>query len=171
MSLLSTEVAHWAKRSVLCWLASVDATGQPNVSPKEIYAVFDEAHLVIANIASPKSISNIAYSPLVCVSFIDIFAQKGIKIFGSARNIKKKNAEFEQWVKPLREKAGSKFPIHSVIVVAAAAVEPIIAPSYRLFPEETTEQNQIQAAYNTYGVSERKGSAFHSFNQDGFAAG
>jgi predicted pyridoxine 5'-phosphate oxidase superfamily flavin-nucleotide-binding protein len=156
MSLLSAEVAHWAERSVLCWLASVDATGQPNVSPKEIYAVFDDTHIVIANIASPRSVANIVHSPKVCVSFIDIFAQKGVKVWGTARNIGKENAQFNQWVKPLREKAGSRFPIHSVIVVTTTAVEPIIAPSYRLFPEQTTEQAQIQTAYGTYRVIEPK---------------
>jgi predicted pyridoxine 5'-phosphate oxidase superfamily flavin-nucleotide-binding protein len=66
--LLSAEVAHWTGRSVLCWLASVDAAGQPSVAPKEIYAVFDETHIVIAHIASPQSVANIAHSPRVCVS-------------------------------------------------------------------------------------------------------
>jgi predicted pyridoxine 5'-phosphate oxidase superfamily flavin-nucleotide-binding protein len=156
MSLLSAEVTHWAGRSVLCWLASVDATGQPNVAPKEIYAVFDAAHIVIANIASPRSLSNIRHSPPVCVSFIDIFAQRGIKVFGNARHVMKEDADFDQWVKPLREKAGSRFPIHGVIVIAATTVESIVAPSYRLFPAQTTEQGQIQAAYDAYGVVERE---------------
>jgi len=47
------------QRSVLCWLATVDAHGQPNVSPKEVFAAFDEKHLVIAHIASPLSVKNI----------------------------------------------------------------------------------------------------------------
>ena len=33
-----------------------------------------------------------------------------------------------------------------------SAVEPIIAPSYRLYPHETTEQSQVQSALRTYGV-------------------
>jgi len=45
--------------SVLCWLATVDAQGQPHVSPKEVFAVFDEQHLVIAHIASPTSVKNV----------------------------------------------------------------------------------------------------------------
>jgi len=42
----------------MCWLATVDRHGQPNVSPKEIFAAFDSEHLVIANIASPSSVRN-----------------------------------------------------------------------------------------------------------------
>jgi hypothetical protein len=117
-----------------------------------MYAVFDETHIAIANIASPRSVSNIAHSPKVCVSFIDVFAQRGVKIFGGALNIKKENTDFGRWAGPLYEKAGPKFSIHGVIVVTATAVEPIMAPSYRLFPEQTTEQGQIQAAYRRYGV-------------------
>jgi hypothetical protein len=93
----------------------------------------------------------------VCVSFIDVFAQKGFKIFGNARNVKNENAGFDRWVMPLYEKAGPKFPIHSVIVVTATAVEPIVAPSYRLFPEQVTEQGLVEAACRTYGVVRREG--------------
>ena len=35
---------------VLCWLATADADGQPNVSPKEVFAVVDDQPLVIAHI-------------------------------------------------------------------------------------------------------------------------
>jgi hypothetical protein len=48
--------------------------------------------------------------------------------------------------------AGDRFPIHSVFLVRATAVEPIVAPSYRLYPSETTEASQVQAALCTYGV-------------------
>ena len=57
--MLSSEVQNSAAHSVLCWLATVDGNGQPNVSPKEIFAVFDTEHLVVANIASPTSVRNI----------------------------------------------------------------------------------------------------------------
>jgi hypothetical protein len=60
--LLPNEVINAAQRSILCWLASVAPDGQPNVSPKEIYAIFDDTHIVIANIASPRSASNIMHS-------------------------------------------------------------------------------------------------------------
>jgi predicted pyridoxine 5'-phosphate oxidase superfamily flavin-nucleotide-binding protein len=33
MTLLNESVSEAARRSVLCWLATVDAEGQPNVAP------------------------------------------------------------------------------------------------------------------------------------------
>lgn len=153
--MLTADIQEFARRSTLCWLATVDADGQPNVSPKEVFAVLDAQHLVIANIASPGSIRNIAVNPRVCVSFIDIFAQKGFKVRGLARNVRRQEADYSRWAAPLEAMAGPRFPIHSVMVVAATAVEPIIAPSYRLYPKETTEASQIESAFRSYGVRPR----------------
>jgi uncharacterized protein len=157
--MLSSQVLNSASHSVLCWLATVDESGQPNVSPKEIFAVFDAENLVIANIASPTSARNISVNPRVCVSFIDVFVQKGFKVIGSARNVLRHDPEFSSWSAPLEAMAGPRFPIHSVLVVRADAVEPILAPSYRLYPAETTEQSQVASAMRAYGVERTRGDA------------
>lgn len=102
------------QRSVLCWLATADAHGQTNVSPKEVFAAFDEQRLVIAHIASPISLRNIQQNPKVCVSLIDIFVQKGWKLIGQAHEI--------------------------------------LAPSYRFYPDSTTEEGQMDGAMKVYGV-------------------
>ena len=150
MLILETLVS--ARKSVLCWLATADAQGQPNVSPKEIFAVYDSANMLIANIASPTSARNIESNPRVCVSFIDIFVQKGFKVLGTARNIRKQDADYEKWAAPLQAMAGSRFPIRSVILVCVNSCEPILAPSYQLYAEETTEHAQEASAMRAYGV-------------------
>ena len=150
--MLTAEVEDLASRSVLCWLATVDARGQPNVSPKEVFAIFDASHVVIANIASPTSVRNIGQNSRVCVSFVDVFVQKGFKILGTARNVGAGHPEFVRWSAPLVAKAGVRFPVHSAIVVEAESLELILAPSYRLYAAETTELAQVQAAMLSYGV-------------------
>jgi uncharacterized protein len=150
--MITTDVRDAAQRSVLCWLATVDQTGQPNVSPKEIFAVMDDRHLVIANIASPCSVRNVATDSRVCVSFVDVFVQKGFKVNGTARNVRKSDADFVHWSAPLALMAGPRFPMHSVLVIQATAIEPIVAPSYRLYPQDTTEAAQIASAMRAYGV-------------------
>lgn len=155
MHLLSPEILHTASRSVLCWLATVSPDGRPNVSPKEIWAVADDSHLVIANIASPTSVRNVRHSMQACVSFIDVFVQKGFKLTGEAVNFERTHPSFQRWAAPLLSKAEPRFTVRSVIVVRVEAVEPILAPSYRLYPEETTEAGQIASAHETYGVVAR----------------
>lgn len=150
--MLTPEVQKSAAASVLCWLATVNDCGRPNVSPKELFAIFDERHLVIANIASPGSVRNVLRNAQVCVSFVDVFVQKGFKIIGNCVNVTADSAEFTRWMAPLADRVGTRFPVHSVLVVAAEQVEPIIAPSYRFFPNETSEASQVASAMRCYGV-------------------
>lgn len=151
-NLLTDAVRDAARRSVLCWLATVDAQGQPNVSPKEVWAIVDEQHVVVANIASPMSVRNIAQQPRVCLSFVDVFVQKGFKLMGTAQSVSASAPEFTRWAAPLLVMVGQRFSIQSVLLIRVDAVAPIVAPSYRFFPNETTEASQIQAAVQTYGA-------------------
>lgn len=151
--MLDTTVLNAMNTSVLCWLATCDAQGQPNVSPKEVFAAVDAQHLVIAHIASPRSVRNLADNPRVCVSFIDVFTQKGFKVLGDATVIRPSDPRFASLEALLLPKTQGKFPIHAAILVRATAVEPILAPSYRLFPDETSEASQVASAMRTYGVT------------------
>jgi predicted pyridoxine 5'-phosphate oxidase superfamily flavin-nucleotide-binding protein len=143
-------------RTVLCWLATVDANGQPNVSPKEVFDVFDEKHLVIAQIASPISVRNIQHNPKVCVSLIDIFVQKGWKLLGHAHYVNASDEAFHAYAKPLLRMVGDKFNIQGVMVVLVEQAHPILAPSYRFYPDSTTEEGQTGAAMKAYGVRRDK---------------
>ena len=152
MTLLHEPVQEAARRSVLCWLATVDAEGQPNVSPKEVWAIADDMHVVVANIASPHSVRNIAQQPQVCLSFVDVFVQKGFKLVGTAREVRAADPEFSAWAAPLLSMVGQRFVIHSLLVIRVTSVAPIVAPSYRFHPDETTEASQVASAMRTYKV-------------------
>lgn len=144
---LRTDVAG----SVLCWLATADAAGRPNVSPKEIFATYGEHCLVVADIASPVTVANIRANPQVCASFVDVFRQRGFKVEGRATLLERDAPDFEAVGAELLAMAGADFPIRAVIVIAIEKVSRIWAPSYRLFPERTLEE-RMRAAYDTYGV-------------------
>lgn len=159
MSLLTPEVHAAAQASVLCWLATVDAHGQPNVSPKEIWTPVDGRHVVVAHIASPVTVRNLAANARVCLSFVDVFVQKGFKLQGQAAVLRPQDEDFDRWAAPLRPLLGPRFPLHAVLRIAVDLVEPIVAPSYRLFAATTTEAGQVASAMQRYGVQPRGGSA------------
>jgi predicted pyridoxine 5'-phosphate oxidase superfamily flavin-nucleotide-binding protein len=148
---LTDAVRQAARSSVLCWLATVDAQGQPNVSPKEVWAIADDQHVVVANIASPVSVRNIAHQPRVCLSFVDVLVQKGFKLQGTARELLPTHADYAGWAAPVLAMAGDRIPVRSVLLIVVQSVQPIVAPSYWLFPESTTEASQIEAARRSYG--------------------
>ena len=153
--MLTDQVHALAKRSVLCWLATVDAQGQPNVSPKEVWALTGQRHAVAANIASPTSVRNIASQPQVCLSFVDVFVQKGYKLQGTAREVLPDAPDYSAWAEPLLTLVGDRLSIRSVMLIQVASVQPIVAPSYWAYPESTTEASQIEQAMRTYGVQQR----------------
>ena len=139
------------ENSVLCWLATVSERGVPNVTPKEIFAAHDDQTIVIADIASSNSVGNIRACPDVCVSFVDIFRQRGFKISGKGMIVAPGEARFGELCAPLAAKAGSAYPIRNVIAVAVGRIARIWAPSYSLAPGES-EADKMHAAYAAYGV-------------------
>ena len=150
--MLNEEIRGSIEESVLCWLATVSNAGEPNVSPKEMFAPYKNKYLLIANIASPVSVQNIENNSKVCVSFIEIFKQKGFKLGGIAYNLIEGDEDYEEKVALLRHLGGDGFPIKGVIQIEITSVSPIIAPSYWLYPDQTTESSQIEQSLKTYGV-------------------
>ena len=138
--------------SVLCWLATVDGHGAPSVSPKEMFVPLGDDRLLIAHIASPNSVANIRTNPNVCVSLLDIFRQKGCKLYGKANLIHPGDAQYDSLLDALQQVGGTGFPVLGIIDVHVERLEPIIAPSYWMFPETTSEQSQIEQSMKTYGV-------------------
>jgi predicted pyridoxine 5'-phosphate oxidase superfamily flavin-nucleotide-binding protein len=136
------------KNSVLCWLATVDPAGVPNVTPKEIFTSHGEDRIVIADIASSNSVRNIRSQPNVCVSFIDI-RQRGFKIVGKATIIPPEAEEFPTLGAELLRMAGEDFLIRNIIAVGIDRISRIWAPSYTLFPDQTDEE-RMQIAYDAY---------------------
>jgi uncharacterized protein len=149
--MITNEVKKYIDKSVLCWLATSNKQNEPNVSPKEIFTYKDEKTFLIANVASPNSINNIVENPNVCVSFVDVFVQKGYKLKGTAMLIHKSDSDFIERVKPLIDLYTDEFPIISVIEIEIKNVDLIQAPSYFLYPDRT-EKFQIESAMKTYRV-------------------
>lgn len=149
--MLTPDIKNYINNSVLCWLATSSSENMPNVSPKETFAYYGDTQFVIANIASPQTVRNIRQNKNVCVSFIDVFVQKGYQIKGSARIVEKSDPDFAAMETPLLKITQGKFPFSTLTAIVVEQVKPIRAPSYVLYPE-ITEQQQIARAMQTYKV-------------------
>lgn len=147
---LDETVRHEIDKAVLCWLATVRADGIPNVSPKELWRMHDHATVVIADIASGGSVRNLRTNPSCCVSFVDVFRQKGFKLVGTALVVGGKDSDFEHVSAPLRAMAGNRFFVRNVIVMTVRRVAPILAPSYVL--HKASEEEMIADSFRTYSV-------------------
>ena len=148
---LTNEIKDYIDKCVLCWLATVSADNVPNVSPKEIFNYYGSDNIIIANIASPKTVRNIKQNENVCISFIDILVQKGFQIKGKAKIIIETDSGFSEMENILCEMTEGKFPFKSITRISVEQAKPIIAPKYILYPE-TTEMEQIESAKKAYGL-------------------
>jgi predicted pyridoxine 5'-phosphate oxidase superfamily flavin-nucleotide-binding protein len=149
---LTAEIKQSVEKSILCWLATSSPHGEPNVSPKEIFCHYGDQQILVANIASPRTVKNIKSNPKVCISFIDILVQKGFQLKGVAEVIEQGDTRFEKLALPLQKLAGQAFPFSSLTKIKVEAARPIIAPRYLLYPE-TTEEEQIASARKAYGLN------------------
>lgn len=149
--ILTADVIKYVDKSVLCWLATVSNQGLPSVSPKEIFTVYQEEYILIANIASPNSLKNLQENPKLCVSFLDIFVQKGYQLYGTATIVEKGDIEFDLLAVDLLKMTQGLYPFNSIFKILAERVKPIVAPRYWTYPD-TTEEEQILSAYKTYGI-------------------
>ena len=82
MSILTTEIKEFVKREKLGFVATVCPDGTPNLSPKGTTTVWDDEHLVFADIHSPGTINNLLTNPSVEINVVDIFIRKGYRFKG-----------------------------------------------------------------------------------------
>ena len=79
----------------LGFVATVNADGTPNLSPKGTFAVVDAATIAFAEIRSPGTLCNLAANPAVEVNFVDSFTRRGCRVFGTARIVRRGAAGFD----------------------------------------------------------------------------
>lgn len=148
-SVLNEHHRKLIEKSVLSWVATVNEEGQPNVSPKEVFELYENDRLVFAVIASPKTLKNIKRYPKVGVSCLDIWTQKGVQMNGIAEIIGPNHRDFEQLEKLLNKKNKGVFKFRNIISIKITKAKTLLAPSYQFL--ETTEKNQIINSEQTYG--------------------
>src|SRR5262245_64659202 len=84
MGILTADMKRVVEEQRLGFVATVCADGTPNLSPKGTTTVWDDDHLVFANIRSPGTIANLRQNANVEVNIVDPFARKGYRFKGVA---------------------------------------------------------------------------------------
>src|SRR5438445_858811 len=83
---LTADMKRVVAEQRLAFVATVCPDGTPNVSPKGTIAVWDDDHLVFADIRSPGTVANICRNPAVELNVVDPFSRKGFPFQGHGRN-------------------------------------------------------------------------------------
>jgi len=113
----------------LGFVATVCPDGTPNLSPKGTTAVWDDEHLVFANIRSAGTLANLRHNPSIEVNIVDPFVRKGYRFKGVAE-ILESGARYDQAVAFYRQRGSRIDVIREIVLVRVDSAQPVDSPAY-----------------------------------------
>lgn len=135
----------WAlvDRQRLGFVATVNADGTPNLSPKGTVVVWDDNHLLWVDIRSPRTMRNLRERPATEINVVDPLIRKGYRFRGTCR-IVTDDAELQPILRFYREERLVMNPIRAAVLVAVVSVERVTSPSY---DEPDADEAEIRQRY------------------------
>jgi predicted pyridoxine 5'-phosphate oxidase superfamily flavin-nucleotide-binding protein len=133
----------------LAFVATVNADGTPNLSPKGTIAVLDDEHLVFADLASPHTVENLRRNPSVELNVVDPVTRKGYRFRGHGEVVGD-GPRFDELVSFYREgpRAVSRPDerIRHLVIVQVDRSLPLVSPAY----DSGATEDEIAERWETY---------------------
>jgi uncharacterized protein len=76
--ILTEDMRRVVREQRLGFVATVCPDGTPNLSPKGTTVVWDDEHLIFADLRSPRTVANLRSNPAVEVNVVDPVARRDI---------------------------------------------------------------------------------------------
>jgi len=128
MGALTDDMKRVVEELQLGFVATVGPDGSPNLSPKGTLAVWDDDHLIFADICSPGTIANLAANPAVEINVVDPLARKGYRFKGTAR-VFGAGPDHDAGLEFYRQRGSTSVKPHIVLVKITRAAA-LISPAY-----------------------------------------
>ncbi len=128
MGILTDDMKRIVREQRLGYVATVCPDGTPNLSPKGTTAVWDDDHLVFADIRSPQSVRNIERNPAVEVNVVDPLVRKGYRFKG--RGVVHREDDTFQRACQIYRDAGLTMEIQAVVLIHVQRALPLCSPAY-----------------------------------------
>lgn len=148
---LTAEARRVVTEQRLAFVATVCPDGTPNVSPKGTIAVWDDDHLVFADIRSPGTVANISVNPAVELNVVDPFSRKGFRFKGTAQVVREgelfaRILDFYQSRRGNTSDAKRGPAFRAFVLVKVERVLPLISPAY----DDRSDEKSIRARWISY---------------------
>ena len=127
-TLITDDIKEFVSRVKLGFVATVCPDNTPNLSPKGTTIVWNDNHLVFADIHSPGTIDNLKSNPAIEINIVDVFTRKGFRFKGLGQ-ILSEGDTFEKILSYYRDN-GTKHPIKNFVLVKVDRILPLISPAY-----------------------------------------
>jgi predicted pyridoxine 5'-phosphate oxidase superfamily flavin-nucleotide-binding protein len=135
----------------LAFVATVCPDGTPNLSPKGTIAVWDDTHLVFADIRSPGTVANLKVNPTIEINVVDPFVRKGYRFKGTAElvtdgDLFQKMLDFYRTRRVDTARTRPQPTIRAFVLVTVTAALPVISPAY----DDGADESVIRASWVAY---------------------
>ena len=141
--MLTEEMKSIIRTYPVGFVASVNADGTPNLSPKGTFVVLNDMQLAFGHIRSPGTIGNSAERPMIEVNFLDVLSRKAVRLRGRAKMFFKGVPEFGPLLGALSVWKGYTELMKAVVRVDIEKATLILSPAYDIGHTEA----QLRARY------------------------
>jgi predicted pyridoxine 5'-phosphate oxidase superfamily flavin-nucleotide-binding protein len=148
--MITTAMRALVDRQRLGFVATVNADGTPNLSPKGTVLVWDDEHLLWVDIRSPRTIRNLRERPATEINVVDPLIRKGYRFRGTCR-IVEEGDELEAIRAYYRNERNVTNPIRRAVLVKVDAAEEVTSPSY---DDTDADEAVIRARYVAWYMPE-----------------
>jgi predicted pyridoxine 5'-phosphate oxidase superfamily flavin-nucleotide-binding protein len=146
--LLTADMKRVVEEQRLGFVATVCPDGSPNLSPKGTTAVWDDDHLVFANIRSPGTLANLRQNAHVEVNVVDPFLRKGYRFKGVA-SVLESGALYDKAIAFYKARGSRVNAIREVVIVRVQRAQPIDSPAYDLGLTEDEVRGRWERYFQT----------------------
>ncbi len=156
MAILSEAMRRVVAEQKLGFVASVNPDGSPNLSPKGTLAVWDDDHLIFADLASPRTVANLRERPGIEVNVVDPFSRKGFRFRGRAE-VLAPGADGDAYL-TFFARAGLAEPerrVRAIVKILVQHAEPIVSPTYDSGISEAEVRERWRRYYERLAAGER----------------
>jgi predicted pyridoxine 5'-phosphate oxidase superfamily flavin-nucleotide-binding protein len=158
MAILTEDMQRVVREQRLGFVATVCVDGTPNVSPKGTTTVWDDEHLIFADICSPGTIANLTHNQAVEVNVVDPITRRGYRFKGHATLIDS-GSLFERAMTFYRNTYGLSDAlarrVEHIVLIKVEQAAPLISPIYDTGATEDDVARRYVAYYE--GIRTRRG--------------
>lgn len=130
MPILTDAMKALVRDHTLGFVATVNADGTPNLSPKATFVVLDDRTIAFADIRSPNTIRNIGRGSPVEVNFVDPFVRKGCRIAGPAEIAERGSAAYDALIGHFAASGDLRDHFGAIVTIRAERASLLISPAY-----------------------------------------
>jgi uncharacterized protein len=152
MGILTEDMKRVVDEQRLAFVATVCPDGTPNLSPKGTTAVWDDDHLVFADIRSPGTVENLRHNDGIEVNVVDPIARKGYRFKGVARVVER--GTMYDRVLAFYERRGSRVSaIRNLVLIEVRHAQLVDSPAYDFGATE----DEVRTRWERYYAGLRRG--------------